>query len=129
MKGDLKPLEISTFLGLTPSHVHERGDPRVGDSGRRYSDYSEGLWELRSTLNESAPLDEHLRALLLILRDRGSLLQDLRASGHVLDIFAGVFAEGGNATVTLDAGLLRELGELGLSVVFDVYTGSEGGEE
>lgn len=67
MAEDLNPTEISDLLGLTPDHAHSQGSPRIGKSGRQYSNFKEGLWELRSRLPLSNSLADHLTALIDVL--------------------------------------------------------------
>jgi hypothetical protein len=121
MKKDLDPSEVSRVLGLTPDYCHTQGDPRIGKSGRRYSDFSEGFWELKSNLDMSEPLTAHLAKLVGILRNHDAALIQLRELNHEMDIFVGVFDEGGNAMFTLDNDVIQTLSSLRLDVTFDVY--------
>ena len=122
MSEDLDSDEVSRVLGLSPHHTHLRGSPRIGHSGHRYSDFSEGLWELRSVLGVSEPLDAHLRGLATILEVRKEALSRLRDLGHELDIFVGIFDEGGNTMIKLKAETLARISNIDVPLIFDVYT-------
>jgi hypothetical protein len=122
MGPDLDPAAVSQLLDLEPTEAHRRGDPRVGKSGRRYSDFSEGLWGWRPDLAESEPLAEHLRALLDVLEPKAMGLQQLKEIGLRLDLFVGVFGSEGNFALILEQELLSRLGRLGVDLVLDVYS-------
>lgn len=121
MRTDLESAEVSNLLNLTPHHCHQRGDPRISRSGKRFSDFTEGLWELRAALDLSESLTTHLTVLANTLHERKAALVRLRELGYEMDIFVGVFDEGGNTTFTLESEVMRTLSRLGLEIVFDVY--------
>jgi Domain of unknown function (DUF4279) len=122
MSTELDPDAVSTALQLTPSYFHKRGDQRIGKSGRRYSDYSAGLWALQSSGPETATLDDHLSDLLNMLRDRARSIHSLSTSGYRIDIFVGVFGEDlGNLGFSISAEIIREISVLGLRLEFDIY--------
>ena len=122
MGPDLDPAAISQLLELEPTEAHRRGDPRLGKSGRRYADFSEGLWGWRPDLTESEPLAEHLRALLDVLEPKAMALQQLQEMGLRLDLFVGVFGAEGNFSLSLEQELLSRLGRLSVDLVLDVYS-------
>lgn len=122
MGPDLEPEVVSQLLGLEPTEAHRRGDPRVGKSGRRYSDFAEGLWGWRPDLAESEPLAEHLRALLDVMEPKAVRLQRLKEMGLRLDLFVGVFGSAGNFALILEQELLSRLGRLGADLVLDMYS-------
>jgi Domain of unknown function (DUF4279) len=121
MRESLEPSEISSLMGLKPSHSHRKGDPHIGRSGRRFSDFSQGLWELRSALPSEAPLTTHLKDLAGLLEERVGILDQLRSSDHAMDIFIGVFDEGGNTMFVLEDEAVQMFARLHLDIVFDVY--------
>lgn len=118
----LDPAAVSQLLELEPTQAHRRGDPRVGKSGRRYSNFAEGLWGWRPDLAESEPLAEHLRALLDVLEPKAMVIQGLKELGLRLDLFVGVFGPEGNFALILEEELLSRLGRLGVDLVLDVYS-------
>lgn len=121
MGSDLEPSEVSRLLGLQATESHKRGDARIGQSGRRYSDYSEGLWAWQPPVSETAPLAEHLNALVDVLGPKAALLQRLREWGLRMDIFVGLFGPDSRFGFVLSPELLHRLGDLGIAVDFDVY--------
>lgn len=122
MGPDLDPAVVSQLLELEPTEAHRRGDPRVGKSGRRYSDFAEGLWGWRTDLAKSEPLAEHLRALLDVLEPKAMAFQQLQEMGLRLDLFVGVFGSEGNFALILEQELLSRLARLGVDLVLDVYS-------
>lgn len=121
MGHDLEPEEVSRLLGLEPTESHKRGDARIGRSGRHYSDYSEGLWAWRPGVSETAPLSEHLLALLGVLEPKAATLKRLRKLGQRMDVFIGLFGPDSNFEFALSADLLERMGRLGIDLEFDVY--------
>lgn len=121
MGPDLDPAAVSRLLGLEPTEAHRRGDQRLGKSGRRYSDFTEGLWGWRPDLADTEPFAEHLRALLDVLEPKTAALQRLKEMGLRLDLFVGVFGSVGNFALILEEELLSRLGRLGIDLVLDVY--------
>ncbi|HEX6903867.1 MAG TPA: DUF4279 domain-containing protein [Thermoanaerobaculia bacterium] len=122
MGTDLDPDLVSQILGMEPSQSHKKGDPNIGKSGRRYSDFSEGLWALSLQSKEANNLEERLSTIVELLRDREKELKSLRELGYRMDIFVGVFGEStGNLGFSIDSNLLSALGKLGLTLDFDIY--------
>jgi Domain of unknown function (DUF4279) len=70
----LIPQVVSAALRLDPDESHSRGDPRI-DRGRRYADYSEGLWLIHSDALEEASVETHLENLLGKLSGRGAAIE------------------------------------------------------
>jgi len=82
---------------------------------------SEGLWEIRSSLDPSEVLERHVEAVLALLSGRQSNLSLLRQSDHSIDMFCGIIGADSNVTVSMEPAVLGALGELGISIVFDTY--------
>jgi hypothetical protein len=117
---DLVPDDISLLLGRKPDEAHRKGDPRLGESGRRYSDFNTGLWAI-DTPKDEKPLDEHLGELLGKLEGYKSVMRNLQEKGYSLDIFVGVFG-GANIEFAIPPDILRKLGNLNLKLIIDVYS-------
>jgi len=117
---DLVPDDISLLLGREPDEAHGKGDPRLGESGRRYSDFTTGLWAIDSP-KEEKPLSEHLRELLGKLEGCGAVIRNLQEQGYRVDIFVGVFG-GANIELVIPSDILRKLGDLNLELIIDVYS-------
>jgi Domain of unknown function (DUF4279) len=118
---DLMPENITSALALAPSEAHKRGDPNVGNSGRRYADYSVGVWLLKSPLPEDAMLDEHLLVMVDKLEGRAGAIHEL-AHDHQVDFLIAVFGNGlGNFGFEISKEVLRAVAMLGVPLGFDVY--------
>jgi len=63
MGKDLDPSDITNLLHLHPDQFHRCSDPNMSKSGRRYADYTEGLWALDSSVDETRAIDEHQDAI------------------------------------------------------------------
>lgn len=125
MGGNLDPDAVSAALHLAPTECHRRGDPHLGKGGRRYGTFREGLWVLRSAAAVEAPLEAHLTNVLHQLNGRASALQQLRETGLRTDVFAGVFGITDSCGISLSPEFARALGELGLTIGFDLYPAGE----
>src|SRR5438874_1718264 len=88
---DLDPSEITNLLKIHPDQFHRCGDPNISKRGCRYADYTEGLWALHSSVDETHAINEHLENLVTKLWKHRDLLQEFRNRGYRLDIFIGIF--------------------------------------
>jgi hypothetical protein len=61
---DLDPSEITNLLKIHPDQFHRCGDSNMSKVGRRYADFTEGLWALHSPADETQSIDAHLEALV-----------------------------------------------------------------
>jgi len=98
---DLDPSEITNLLHLHPDQPHRCGDPNSSQSGRRYADYTEGLWAIDSSVDETHAIDAHLEALVTKLWKHREILQEFRNRGYRLDIFVGIFGIDDNMGLAL----------------------------
>ncbi len=85
--GDIPDLDdISSTLGLQPTHVHRRGErsgPRTPLDG-----YKDDAWCYTAPIQEERPLDDHIQALWSALAPHQGYLLELKKSLRV-DIFCG----------------------------------------
>ena len=95
MGRDLEPEAISTSLGLSPTQQHKRGDANVSSAGRKYGEFSEGLWSLDSSLSAESSVDSHVKSLIAKLGGREDRVTQLNGEGLRIDIFVGVFGLAG----------------------------------
>lgn len=121
MGKNLDPDDVSRRLALVPGDSHRSGDPHLGKAGRRYADFSEGLWALSSSLVETASLEEHLGDIISRVGPKSDVLRELRLLGFRTDVFVGVFGQGGNSGFSISSATLAALGELGLTLEVDIY--------
>jgi Domain of unknown function (DUF4279) len=113
----LDPDRISELLGCAPSGSHKAGDPVSKDGrGRR----SEGSWRLKSTLPESAALDDHLSNVLDRVSSDLAVWREL-TNRYRADVFCGLFLDSFNRGTALSASSCKALADRGLTVSFDIY--------
>ena len=121
MGRDLDPSAITALLHMHPDQFHRCGDPNMSQSGRRYADYTEGLWALDSSVDETSAIDAHLEALVTKLWKHRDLLQEFRKRGYKIDIFVGIFGIDDNIGCVLKNTLLRRVVQLGVDLNLDLY--------
>ena len=121
MGKDLDPSEITNLLHMHPNQSHRCGDPNMSKAGRRYADYTEGLWAIDSSVDETQAIDVHLEALVTKLWKHRDLLQEFRKRGYTTDIFVGIFDIDDNTGVVLKNSLLRRVMQLGVDLDLDLY--------
>lgn len=105
VSSELSPDAIDEVVGLKPTTVFERTNGKV-------------VWILDSGLPASRPAEDHIEALLILLRPRGDEL--LKVSG-TCEMFIGFVAEDGQGGMLLHAPLLGELARFGIDLVLDLY--------
>ena len=118
---DLDPSEITKLLHMHPDQSHRCGDPNMSKSGRRYADYTEGLWAIDSAVDATHAIDAHLEALVTKVWKHRNLLQEFRNRGYRIDIFVGIFGIDDNMGLVLKNTLLRRVMQLGVDLDLDLY--------
>ena len=121
MGKDLDPSEITNLLHMHPDQSHRCGDPNISKSGRRYANYTEGLWALHASVDETSAIDVHLEALAAKLWQHRDLLQEFSKRGYKIDICVGIFGIDDNMGFVLKSTLLRRVMQLGVDLDFDLY--------
>jgi hypothetical protein len=121
MGKELDPSEITNLLHMHPDQSHRCGDPNISKSERRYADYTEGLWALHSSVDETSAIDAHLEALITKLWQHRNLLQEFKKRGYKLDIYVGIFGIDDNIGFVLKNTLLRRIMQLGVDLDLDLY--------
>ncbi len=113
--------QLSMALGMEPTCAisHERGSSRA-----RGGVWSMTIWRLDSGCLSSAPIAEHIGALLKIfpieeLHDRSRLPADVR-----IDLNIGVMAPFFCHTLAIPSDYLKRLGEVGIDLTVAVYATS-----
>ena len=123
---DLNPDEVSAALGgLAATHTHHRGDARKSPPGRDIvvHPYDDGMWMLRSSLPESAPMIDQIGQLLGLLEKHQAAIHLLSGQGKV-SFTCELWGPTGFA---LPADLLARIG--GLGAEFSVTINPDYGEE
>src|SRR5436309_28201 len=76
--------EISRVLGLSPTHVHRRGERRFPQSRA----YVHDMWSYTAPVARERPLEEHLAILWRALEPHVAYLKELKQKLTV-DVFCG----------------------------------------
>ena len=112
----LDPEVVTQTLGCAPSWQVKRGEPNPRAPRARAST---GVWSLQSTIASDEQLEAHLLALLEQL-PRPSAIRDLPDDWDA-EFFVGLFMRDVNEGFSLSPDLLRQIGDAGLGLGFDIY--------
>jgi hypothetical protein len=113
---DLDPDDISTTLRCSPTSSHRRGDPRrVGRPP-----WPQGAWLLRLEGNAPVGPNELVQQLLDRLPVAAEVWEGLRAK-YTVQLTVGIFLGSWNRGFELSCVSLSRIGELGVSLGFDLY--------
>jgi Domain of unknown function (DUF4279) len=82
--GLFKPASITAVLGLTPSHVHRKGDLNI-----LKKPYPHDMWSLGSGLDKISPLNDHLVRISMQLHGKHDALRSLKDNATI-DLFCGL---------------------------------------
>jgi hypothetical protein len=119
LSGNFDPAHVTEVLGLEPSQVWRRGDPRrYRTSG---SEECDG-WVLKLNERESLHLDETLRDLLALIEPVRTPLSDFRKSRDV-DVqvaFAVDVVDSRYPSISLSVTQVQKLSEIGASIDIDI---------
>jgi hypothetical protein len=111
--------QITAVLGLEPDKGFDKGmlaNPRNIKSQRRDA----SVWLLESGLGSDRPPEEHIVALL----DKIASVRDsvrLLAGSDTIELLLGYGSEAGQGGCVIESKLLKELADLGLDLVLDLY--------
>ncbi|MDR2688255.1 MAG: DUF4279 domain-containing protein [Azoarcus sp.] len=116
--------EITALLGLRPSEAWNVGDmnPRTGKPRKFMS------WRLGSGLDDMHPLDEHIKYLLLWLKNKAENLRQLWVEYDLTLQCVGYFAPSGHG-VHFSRETIRQAAQLGLAFDLDFYYMDDHGHE
>lgn len=114
---DLDPAAVTASLGILPSHVHARGEPRNRSGGT----WPHGMWYLSSGLHvPSEDLEAHLAWILDRIEPAVAHIEEFRQHENTqADLFC--YWEGdGNGGVEFNPVLLGRIAALGLKLGIDI---------
>ena len=115
--------EVTANLGVGYSKCIKVGDLKSAKLDKRYTHSG---WFLESAGQvDSRDLRDHLGWLLEHLAGKGAPLQEFLARGYLVDICCRWDSAWGHGGPTLDPAQLRQIGDLGLEVWFDIYFDGE----
>ena len=108
---------VTKIMGVAPTSAWLEGDPlpNEGSAKRTHS-----RWDLRSGLDLTAPIEDHLAALLAILESRKDAVAMAMARFTVEIAVAAYFYEV-NPGFSISSSLAQRLAALGVDVHFDLY--------
>jgi uncharacterized protein DUF4279 len=113
------PEVVTQSLGLIPTRTWRKGDPTPGRPDLRRT---HERWELRSPADGSKSLGEQLEALLPLLEDRRSAVQEIVSRFEAgICYIAHLGGSNYNPELHLSAPLIERLAALGLSLDLDLY--------
>jgi len=109
--------ELNDILGIQPTKANDRNP-----SSRRENEREFSIWTLstKEALN-SVDEHEHIDYLLSKLSGLATSLARLRQEGCLLDVFC-YFEIDGQGGPSLAKGQMKILSELGLDIVWDIYS-------
>lgn len=121
---ELVPHEISALLGHPADKAQRKGDEIVGRSTGTVRIAKFGMWRLHAPDAEPGDLDGQVSHIL------GKLTNDLAAWKHIadrfhIDLFCGLFMEGGMEGLSISPRSLMLLGERGIELGLDIYSGDD----
>jgi hypothetical protein len=114
----LDPLAFSRRVGLLPTHVTRKGEPRPSGRGS----YPLSTWSLSFT-QHSRSTDPAVRELLDALEPVKSALDDFKSANPSVEmgVICTVTVSDEPVSVELLPSTLDRLGSLGYPIVFDVH--------
>ena len=122
---DLVPKEITTLLGVPPTHAHSKGEmgkhivgPKIGDVRVAKS----GMWRLEASPREPEDMDSQIREILSQTTSDLSVWHGITKRYRV-DLFCGLFLTGTDGGLTLSPESLAALGERGIELGLCIYGG------
>jgi hypothetical protein len=115
----LDPSKLTSELGIEPTQVRIKGQPRGANSV-----WDESMWEYEATPSSGErhwrSLEEGLQAILSVFVSRQRLLREYQQRFKVC-LFCGHFTSSFDGGPTLSPSLLEELGDFGVELFLDTY--------
>ncbi|HEX5050914.1 MAG TPA: DUF4279 domain-containing protein [Planctomycetota bacterium] len=108
---------MTARLGLVPTDAWNVGDidPRTGQPRKFMS------WQLKSGLDDTRPLDEHIKSLLLIVGVQTSEMRQLWVDHDLWLQCVGYYPPSSGAGMHFDREVVRQAAQLGLAIDCDHY--------
>jgi hypothetical protein len=125
---ELVPEEVSALLGHPADKAQTKGDEIVGRKTGTVRIAKFGLWRLCAPDAEPGDLDAQVSHIL------GKLTSELAVWNHIaarfhMDLFCGLFMDGEMEGLSLSPESLMLLGERGIELGLDIYSGDGGQAE
>ena len=124
---DLVPDEITKLLGATPTATEIKGQKIVGRKTGHVRFAKMGLWRLCAPDREPEDMDRQIQDILNQATSDLTVWQIL-CERYQVDLFCGIFLGGSNEGMTLSPRSLAALGERGIEMGLDIYSGHDDDE-
>ena len=121
---DLDPEEITRLLGATPTRAIRKDEKIVGQVTGRVRVAKSGLWQLKVSDRTPEDLDGQIEEILSQMTDDLAIWRGISET-YPMDLFCGLFLGVHNEGMSLSAKSLAALGERGIELDLDIYSGSD----
>jgi len=116
----LDPDEVTRSLGLVPTTVGKKGEPKIAGAGSKWASNMWGFEVLPAGRDDWSSLEDGLTALLRALGPVRDRLRTYLAS-HEVWLWCGHFTSSFDGGPVLSPNTLRLLGDFGIQLVLDTY--------
>lgn len=120
----LVPNDISAALGHAADKTQVKGQEFVNRTTGNVRVARFGMWRLAAPDSEPGDLDAQVKNILGKLTSDMSVWRRLAAEFDI-DLFCGLFMQKDNEGLSLSAESLAMLGERGIELALDIYSGNE----
>jgi hypothetical protein len=124
---DLIPDEITALVGASPTHTQYMGQQMIGPKTGIVRIAKSGLWRLCALDREPEDMDAQIKEILSQMTDDLAVWKTL-ATRFEIDLFCGLFLAAGNEGLSLSPQSLTALGERGVELSLDIYSGDDDDE-
>jgi len=121
---DLIPDEITRLLGATPTKTEIKGEKIVGRKTGKVRIAKMGIWRLEASDREPEDMDGQIQEILSQTTSDLAVWRSI-VEKHQIDLYCGLFLGGSNEGMTLSAQSLAALGERGIEMGLDIYSGRD----
>jgi hypothetical protein len=117
----LDPDEVTRKLGLVPTRVARKGEPKVEGAMSKWTANVWGFEVLPQEKDDWPSLEDGIEALLRTFRPIRERLRSCSA-GNEIYLWCGHFTSSFDGGPTLSPALLKSLGDFGVQLVLDTYS-------
>jgi hypothetical protein len=124
---DLDPDGITRVLGATPSKTIRKGQEIPAKAPSSLGIAKAGMWKLQASDRTPEDLDGQIEEILAQTTNDMAIWRGI-GENYRIDLFCGLFMGLTNEGMSLSAGSLAALGERGIRLEIDIYSGCDGAE-
>jgi hypothetical protein len=121
---DLIPDEITRLLEAKPTSTQTKGDKIVGRKTGHVRIAKMGIWRLEAKDREPEDMNAQIQEILSQATSDSRVWRSI-GEKYQIDLFCGIFLGGSNEGMTLSAASLAALGERGIEMGLDIYSGHD----